>query len=245
MNVKLCRTELHEASFNGRALQLQTLLNQGGNVNSRTQEHDTPLHDACLGGKRLCVKVLIQHGANLDAVNITGRTPLYNACWNGSSDCCTMLLKTGASPYTEGLSSLQVAIEKGHCKCVIELIKAQAKEKFKSGSSTHFTLNHKMSLEKLVWKNSLHVAACTGNVKMIETLLSLGASPYTKNEKQITPKELTVPFSECYEALHQAETNPRSLMGTCRLALLYHKTMYMASKINIPNALEQYLRWEN
>lgn len=85
MTTQLCRTELHEAAFCGRALQLRSLLAgvscnlghtkdfskhffkyfQGANVNAKTEDHDTPLHDACLAGKWLCVKELIRKGANV------------------------------------------------------------------------------------------------------------------------------------------------------------------------------------
>ena len=71
---------LHEAAgnscpFHGPAI-LEYLLEQGGDVDAKKWDADTPLHDASAKGRKRNVEILLRHGANPSATNIYGKTPL-------------------------------------------------------------------------------------------------------------------------------------------------------------------------
>ena len=71
---------LHEAAgnscpFHGPAI-LEYLLSEGGDVDAKKWDGDTPLHDASAKGRTKNVELLLQHGANPAATNIHGKTPL-------------------------------------------------------------------------------------------------------------------------------------------------------------------------
>ena len=71
---------LHEAArnscpFHGPAI-LEYLLSQGGDIEAKKWNADTPLHDASSKGLKTNVELLLEHGADPSATNIDGKTPL-------------------------------------------------------------------------------------------------------------------------------------------------------------------------
>ena len=70
---------LHEAAgntcpFHGPAI-LEYLLSQGGDIEAKKWNAETPLHDASSKGLKKNVQLLLEHGANPAASNIDGKTP--------------------------------------------------------------------------------------------------------------------------------------------------------------------------
>ena len=71
---------LHEAAgntcrFHGPAI-VEYLISEGGEVNAKTEDNDTPLHFAAAKGLQKNVELLLEHGANPAAINDAGETPL-------------------------------------------------------------------------------------------------------------------------------------------------------------------------
>ena len=71
---------LHEAAgntcrFHGPAI-VEYLISEGGEVNAKTEENETPLHIAAEKGLQKIVELLLEHGANPAATNDAGETPL-------------------------------------------------------------------------------------------------------------------------------------------------------------------------
>lgn len=56
---------MHEAAAQGRALQLQQLIEGGAAVNIVAVDSITPLHEACIQGQTQCVRLLLDAGAQV------------------------------------------------------------------------------------------------------------------------------------------------------------------------------------
>ena len=59
------RSAVHEAAAQGRALQLQQLIEAGAAVNIVAVDSITPLHEACIQGQTQCVRLLLNAGAQV------------------------------------------------------------------------------------------------------------------------------------------------------------------------------------
>lgn len=59
------RSAVHEAAAQGRALQLQQLIEAGAAVNIVAVDSITPLHEACIQGQTQCVRLLLDAGAQV------------------------------------------------------------------------------------------------------------------------------------------------------------------------------------
>lgn len=59
------RSAVHEAAAQGRALQLQQLIEAGAAVNIVAIDSITPLHEACIQGQTQCVRLLLDAGAQV------------------------------------------------------------------------------------------------------------------------------------------------------------------------------------
>lgn len=68
------RSAVHEAAAQGRALQLQQLIQAGAAVNIVAVDSITPLHEACIQGQTQCVRLLLDAGAQVSF--------LLGVCWS-------------------------------------------------------------------------------------------------------------------------------------------------------------------
>jgi cytohesin len=167
-------TPLHFASGNGRKAVVELLLKKGAKVDAVTSSGVTPLHLAVLKGYELVAKVLLAAGANVNAsvssetsraadslrYSVSGsQTPLYLACSAGYLDLVELLISKGADVNAQdakGWTPLTVAASANNNEMVNALLAAQADPN--AGRSSALTL-----------------AAGSGNVAMIDLLLSKGA----------------------------------------------------------------------
>jgi len=85
---------LNEACFHGHIEIVQSLIENGANVNKENFLGITPISVAALSGKHDCVVAMIQAGANIDG----GKIPaLSHSILNGHPQCLKALLRHGAS----------------------------------------------------------------------------------------------------------------------------------------------------
>lgn len=89
-----CCTKIHKASKKGHLNCLQSLIEQGFDIDERYG--NTALHLASIYGNVDCLQFLIDNGANINALNKYNETPLYCASNNGDYDCIRVLVEAGA-----------------------------------------------------------------------------------------------------------------------------------------------------
>lgn len=233
------RTALHEASSQGRTLQVLELLESGAGVNTVTIDNITALHEAALRGHGGCVKVLLRAGAQVDVRSVHGSTPLCSACASGSLDCVRLLLDHGANvnPTLTALtaSPLHEACIQGSVEVVKLLISAGAdleafdvhfgpplhiaaakghlscvKELLRSGARVNAVRFH---------ETALHLAARGGSVELLTTLLQFGADVYSTDNTGRRASDYAEEGAEPHRLLRYYETHPLSLQSWSRIRL--------------------------
>ena len=107
-----CATALILAAERGHTEAVQTLLEEGANVNGRgSGAYPTPLLAAIEGQQLAVVQILLQAGANVES-GTPDETPLSLAVANGSREIVELLLSAGADPNQRseaGLTPLEIA----------------------------------------------------------------------------------------------------------------------------------------
>ena len=91
------RETLHETAKTGDIKPLQTLLEQGADVNARNKYGDTPLHYAVSNGHTEIAQLLINKGADINAKMKTGQTALDLAKNWGHTELIALLQSYGAT----------------------------------------------------------------------------------------------------------------------------------------------------
>lgn len=84
---------------------LKLLLNAGADINSRSEEQETPLMKAVFINKNEeVVRFLLENGADVNAQDIHGETALMKAAASGQESLIRLLLKGGADPHLKSKS---------------------------------------------------------------------------------------------------------------------------------------------
>jgi ankyrin repeat protein len=120
-----CLISLHDACTKGNTEEMQSLLDQGANINGRDANHDTALLAALKNGKLEVAKALIKHGADANCRSKTGWTPLMLASKSGHRNISELLLDNGAdvNAKREDLwTALHLASRNGHMEIVKDLL---------------------------------------------------------------------------------------------------------------------------
>jgi len=126
---RLNLSSLHDACAKGSVGDVQSLLDQGADINGRDVNHGTPLFVALLDGNLEMAKVLIQHGADVNCRDKFGWTPLMLASQFGYRDIAELLLDHGAdvNAKKEDLwTALHLASSNGHLEIVKDLLDRDA-----------------------------------------------------------------------------------------------------------------------
>ena len=114
---------LHHYSQNGTPAQVESILNQGANIETKGY-WGTPLGFAATFNNTEVVKLLIDRGADLNGGNETGaisKTPLHGAASNGHIGSAQILLSRGANPNIRNRDNqtfIELASSKGHYQFV-------------------------------------------------------------------------------------------------------------------------------
>lgn len=92
----LAWTQLHEAVKNNKVKEVESLLKEGADVNSKAPGLFTPLHVAATYGFKEITEYLIQNGADVNAKDTGGFTPIHVAAVTGQMEIAEILMKNGA-----------------------------------------------------------------------------------------------------------------------------------------------------
>ncbi len=103
---------LFNAASSGNNQMIARLLQEGININTANNEHETALHMAAAHGHYSTVIYLINHGAYLHARTTKNWMPLHHATRFRHANIANYLKQRGASPYartSDGLSAIDMA----------------------------------------------------------------------------------------------------------------------------------------
>ena len=92
------RTAVHEAAAQGRALQLQQLIEGGAAVNTVAMDSITPLHEASIQGETQCVRLLLRAGAQVSSSTRIESSECLSSSEHDRLIVCTTLCPTGGRP---------------------------------------------------------------------------------------------------------------------------------------------------
>ena len=181
-------TALHMAAENGTVKAVETLIELGANLTSRSSNGHTPLHVAALGKRMPVMKVLLKHGADVDALTKALYSPLHVVASTGSMQMMHELLAWGADVHQRtavGNTALHLAATQGHDHIVRLLLKnglsANAENSQKYTPLHHAALRDCVTVMKVlvaegadvnattdVGNTAMHLAAVCGHVDAVE-----------------------------------------------------------------------------
>ncbi|XP_078503210.1 ankyrin repeat and EF-hand domain-containing protein 1 [Lissotriton helveticus] len=128
INLATGRTPLMEASREGAAEVVRSLLQKGADVNVFDKERYNSVHFAAKGGFFEVLKVLGAYKADFSIIAMDGNTALHLAANGGFAECARYIAQRGADPKWKNLMHLTprvVAKERGFKAAVKELRKAE------------------------------------------------------------------------------------------------------------------------
>ena len=170
---------LHLACHEGDVFVARTLLKNGCSVSIlSTREQEQLLHLACRKNYVFLVHTLLEDGCNVSTLSREEQEELLcNACLVGAVLIVEALLDSGCSmncAYSNGVTLLMIATEKGHEKEVKKLILSGANLRMQTTSG----------------ESALHFAAISSNIQCGILLVEGGASVRTKNNLAQIPLDL-------------------------------------------------------
>jgi hypothetical protein len=118
---------LHDAARAGDADEVKQLVAQGGDVNGRDENRETPLIEAALANQPSAAAALVEAGADIEARNDRGFTALHASAYSGSPRIAALLLDRGATidaRSMHNITPLHVAAEQNQL-AVAELLIAR------------------------------------------------------------------------------------------------------------------------
>ena len=174
-------TPLHwAAGYSVNPAILQTLLEAGADVYARDIKGRTPLHWAASGSQDpTIVRTLLGAGADIHAEDVEGYTPLHEAAsFNQNPAILQELLSVGVDPRTwnagyvlRSAASSQDNVEVLQLLLDLRVVRDNINSPSKSSGAT-----------------ALHYAANSNeNPAIIQTLLTFGADPNSRDDKGRTP----------------------------------------------------------
>jgi ankyrin repeat protein len=206
---------LFESIWDSDPDEVKRLIANGVDVNATDPDNQgvkyTPLMAAANGGFAKVAKVLLENGAEVNATDFQGWTALYYAFWIYSYDdnekkhreraeLVKALIASGAdvNKKNQGISPLINAITTGTPRLgSIEAL-------LDGGADLHFKDNRGLTplyyatfmgdrdvldliIERGGYADTIHLAACRGDIDRVRTLLEKGTDVNTKDEFDCTP----------------------------------------------------------
>ena len=198
-----------ESKAGGSPPIVRDLLKAGASPNKATHNtQQTALHMAARKGYQVAVKVLISNGARADKADAAGNTALSYCAREGHFTALKMLLEAGANPDMGNKqleTPLMLAAKSGHLDSAEELLECGANPDNRDAKGqTPLMLalkgNHMDMVELLMsyqcamntqniqtGKTILHWAVQTGDIKLIQSVLRMGAEPNIRDKEWETP----------------------------------------------------------
>ncbi|GAW13016.1 hypothetical protein ANO14919_023920 [Xylariales sp. No.14919] len=132
------KTALYKAAQYGHATIVKLLLENNADIDSQDRYGETALYKAAQHGHTAVVKLLLENNAHVNSQDDNGETALYKGTEYGHTAIVKLLLERGADPniraWPSGVSSIEVAINKGHEE-VAELLRSWGAELTDSSQS--------------------------------------------------------------------------------------------------------------
>ena len=162
------RVQLLEAATKCKASDLEQLVNNSPNLNTRYKERGTPLMQCAAKGSAACVKILIAAGADVNLQDNQYRTALMFAAKSKCVQCVEYLIEAKANMDVtdiEGETALIKAVTKNNLPSIKLLLEAGAKV-----NRFHGRVN-----------SALMIAAMYGYTESMQLLIEAGANVNAKN----------------------------------------------------------------
>lgn len=209
------RTALHISAEYGHDSLVRMLLKRNAKIGAVDSESSTPLHLATKAAQLNVIDTLISKGAATGAKDISSSTPLHIAAEQGLVDILALLRNQMDETTIDGKTALHLAVEKGHCLTVNELLcqgaRLEAGSKSAAGTPLHLAslkgfshiidilLDHRANTNAKTAKERtpLHLAAENGHERVIEQLLTAGGKPTVKDWMGETPLHLAASGGHC------------------------------------------------
>lgn len=208
-------SSFHLAACIGDLARVRRFCDEAIDVDRKDKLNWTPLNWAAFTGQRNVVEFLAARGADVNARDGLARTPLYHAASNGHKEIVEVLLINGADVNGRDGSrrtALHHAARNGHKEIVVALLAKGADINARCGYSKT-PVEHAMGenqrevVELLVSKGAdispLLLAAGTGDLARVKSLIEEGADVNIRTQAEITPL--------CY-AVHQGSKDIARLL---------------------------------
>ncbi|MBF0316286.1 MAG: ankyrin repeat domain-containing protein [Oligoflexia bacterium] len=198
---------MHAAQY-GHINVIRKLKDKGADINIANTHGVTPLNIAAQSGHLDVVEYLVRKNADTNKTEAKGYTPLNSAAYSGQLDVVKHLVSKGADinkANHDGWTPLISAINQGHLEIAVHLIEHAAEIDPSSASNSALIIHaaqygHINVLRKLKEKGAdlnqkdsvsgwtpLHGAAYTGQLDVVEYLVSEGADINTIHANGVTP----------------------------------------------------------
>jgi ankyrin repeat protein len=167
-------SDIHRAVCVGDLPRVESLLDQGVDINIQDEMGWTPLFWAATMGQQEVGEWLVSHGAQVDTKANSGWTPLWQAVYEGALDFVELLISNGAGVNDKdnrGMTSLHYAAIRGNREIAELLIEKGADINAKD----HWN-----------W-TPLHTAVFEGQHTMVRMLISQGANIDARDRETRTP----------------------------------------------------------
>lgn len=185
---KILKNMLFTICEKGNVKLLETVLQQGANVNCENNEGQTPLHIACLFGHFEIVELLVQKGAEIHAMNKEYKIPMTLALEGNHTPIVEFLL---SKTMTKGIQLPSDILEE--LPSIEQLITnyEEIKALFRRGKMLDFLLllNGIEQANKKVdaLGHYLVLASNEGDLDIVMALLNKGVYVNAKGDKNYTP----------------------------------------------------------
>ncbi len=162
------------AAYKAYNSEVLRLLNNGANINTKSDEGTTALMYAVSGGNLTTVKILTLNGARVDIKSYDGSSPIITASKNGFTDIAEELIRAGASPNDRDASGVTPLMYAAAYNYLIL-----------SDLLLYYGANPNMSDRKLT--TPLMAAIYAGNYEIVKNLVKNEADPNKPDKNGTTP----------------------------------------------------------
>ncbi len=155
--------ELHLAAWRGVTQVARYCLDNGADIESKTDLGETALHLAVLNEHENLVLLLLERGANVEAPMDNGSKPLYIAAIQGHIRIAKLLLRAHANPKSFNTKTLKTALDQAITNNHLEIVK--------------LLLDAGVDINILSpdGNTPLYLAATYNRIRIVEFLLEYGA----------------------------------------------------------------------